>query len=213
MTLLMRLAVRAASVHKYPRYCSDLALALVLPLILKRSGVIIESNVSWLGWPIITRHGGSSISIGSDCVFCSRSTQTALAVNHPVTIRTLREGAIIAIGQGSKMSGTTICAASRVVIGRRCMIGANVTIADTDFHSLDPVVRSSAQDALGAKATPVEIGDDVFIGGGSYILKGVRVGHRAVIGAGSVVTRSIPDDVIVAGNPATTIARGQSANR
>jgi acetyltransferase-like isoleucine patch superfamily enzyme len=134
-------------------------------------------------------------------------------VNHPVVIRTLASGAAIVMGDGVRMSGTTICAASRVVIGRRCVIGANVTIADTDFHSLDSSVRSSPNDAQQARTKPVEIGEDVFIGGGSYILKGVTVGHRAVIGAGSVVTRSVPDDAIVAGNPATILPRGRAPER
>jgi acetyltransferase-like isoleucine patch superfamily enzyme len=105
------------------------------------------------------------------------------------------------------MSGTTICAAVRVVIGDRCKIGANVTIVDTDFHSLDPSIRSSSEDARSAKAKPVEIGNDVFIGGGCYILKGVKIGDRAVIGAASVVTHDVPPDMIVAGNPAREVAR------
>lgn len=163
--------------------------------------------MSWLGWPIITRHDASSISIGPNSVFCSRSTQTVLAVNHAVTIRTLRAHASIIIGHGSKMSGTTICAATQIRIGSRCMIGANVIIADTDFHSLDPTIRASADDARRAATKPITIGDDVFIGGGSYILKGVKIGNRAIVGAGSVVTHDIPDDAIAAGNPAVVISQ------
>ena len=105
------------------------------------------------------------------------------------------------------MSGTTICAAERVVVGDRCVIGANVTIVDTDFHSLDPTIRSSPDDARMAKVKPVIIGNDVFIGGGSYILKGVTVGDGAVIGAASVVTRDVTAGAIVAGNPARPVAR------
>jgi maltose O-acetyltransferase len=52
---------------------------------------------------------------------------------------------------------------------------------------------------------PVEIGDDVWIGGGAIICPGVRIGARSVIGAGSVVTRNIPDDVFAAGNPCRVI--------
>ena len=48
---------------------------------------------------------------------------------------------------------------------------------------------------------PVEIGSDAWVGGGAIILPGVRIGSRTVIGAGSVVTRDVPDDVFAAGNP------------
>ncbi len=52
---------------------------------------------------------------------------------------------------------------------------------------------------------PVEIGDDVWVGGGAIICPGVRIGSRTVIGAGSVVTRDIPDGVFAAGNPCRVI--------
>ena len=52
---------------------------------------------------------------------------------------------------------------------------------------------------------PVEIGSDVWVGGGALILPGVRVGSRTIIGAGSVVTRDIPDGVLAAGNPCRVI--------
>jgi maltose O-acetyltransferase len=51
----------------------------------------------------------------------------------------------------------------------------------------------------------VEIGSDVWVGGGAIILPGVRIGSRAVIGAGSVVTRDVPDGVFAAGNPCRVI--------
>jgi len=52
---------------------------------------------------------------------------------------------------------------------------------------------------------PVEIGSDVWVGGGAMILPGVRIGSRAVIGAGSVVTRDVPEGVFAAGNPCRVI--------
>jgi acetyltransferase-like isoleucine patch superfamily enzyme len=109
------------------------------------------------------------------------------------------------------MSGTTICAADKIIIGDRCVIGSNVTIADTDFHSLDPEIRSSLEDSRFAKTKSIEIGSDVFIGGGSIILKGVCIGRGSVIGANSVVTKSISERVIVAGNPARPIGKIQSS--
>jgi maltose O-acetyltransferase len=83
----------------------------------------------------------------------------------------------------------------RVDIGDNVMFGPNVMIS-TATHPLDPVERRTVEYSL-----PVRIGDDVWIGGNVAILPGVTIGDRTVIGAGSVVTRDIPSDVLAVGNP------------
>ncbi len=101
------------------------------------------------------------------------------------------------------MTGASLCAAERITIGDNVVIGANSSIMDTDFHPLNPQTRKERpQDA---KTAPVVVEDDVFIGMNALILKGVTLGKGCVIGAGSVVTRSIPSMVIAAGNPARVI--------
>ena len=87
----------------------------------------------------------------------------------------------------------------RVRIGRFTLFGPAVQIY-TATHPLDADLRRKAE-----FCKPVEIGSDVWVGGGAIILPGVRIGSRAVIGAGSVVTRDIPDDVLAAGNPCRVI--------
>lgn len=86
-------------------------------------------------------------------------------------------------------------------IGRDGLFGAHVEIFDSDFHDLDPARRKAGTQV----AAPVEIGDNVFVGMGARILKGVTIGSDSVVGAGSVVTSSIPAGVIAAGNPARVI--------
>lgn len=87
-----------------------------------------------------------------------------------------------------------------VTIGDRDLFGPSVQIY-TAMHPLD-----AAQRAAGLEfARPVTIGSDVWVGGGAIICPGVRIGSRTVIGAGSVVTRDIPDDVFAAGNPCRVI--------
>jgi len=130
----------------------------------------------------------------------SVSFATALGINHPVVLRTLRPEAKITIGSRVGISGGSICAAKLVAIGEDTMLGANVTIADTDFHSLDARERASNNGGEGAVAE-VTIGKRVFVGTNVTILKGVTIGDDTVIGAGSVVTKSIPANVIAAGNP------------
>ncbi len=86
-------------------------------------------------------------------------------------------------------------------IGKDCLFGAEVQIFDSDFHQLDPSRRVGGVPRTAA----VEIGDNVFAGMGVKILKGVTIGSDSVIGAGAVVTKSIPAGVIAAGNPARVI--------
>ena len=87
----------------------------------------------------------------------------------------------------------------RVRIGSHTLFGPAVQIY-TPLHPLDAGRRR--REEYGA---PVEIGDDVWVGGGAIILPGVRIGSRAVIGAGSVVTRDVPEGVFAAGNPCRVI--------
>ena len=205
MLSLFKIARRLLSFHKYPRYIVDLYVSFVLQAVWRLQGIVLGKKITWLGKPIVTTVKGGCISIGDKSEFCSRSTQTALGVNHPVVIRTLKPGAVLSIGSQVRMSGVMICAAEKIAIGDRCVIGANAVIVDTDFHAMDPVLRSSPDDFANAASSPVMIGNDVFIGGNSIILKGVTVGDEAVIGSNSVVTKDVPAGVIVAGNPAKPI--------
>jgi maltose O-acetyltransferase len=82
-----------------------------------------------------------------------------------------------------------------VKVGDFTLFGPGVQIL-TPLHPLDPNARRERE-----YGSAIEIGSDVWIGGGALILAGVRIGSRSVIGAGSVVTRSVPDDVFAVGNP------------
>ena len=86
-----------------------------------------------------------------------------------------------------------------VRIGSFTQFGPGVQIL-TPLHPFDAELRRRQE-----FGKPIDIGSDVWVGGGALILAGVRIGSRAVIGAGSVVTRDIPDDVFAAGNPCRVI--------
>lgn len=190
------------SFSRYPEFVRLAFWRSIVPWRVRTLGVRLQSGVGFLGMPIIFMSKDSSIEIGENASLCSSSYYTDLGVNHPVILRTLREGATIKIGAETGMSGTTICAAVSVSIGNQCLIGANVTIVDTDFHPIIPKNRRHNSNPADIGASPVTIADNVFIGAGSIILKGVSIGKNSVIGAGSVVTKDVPENVIVAGNPA-----------
>lgn len=114
------------------------------------------------------------------------------------------------IGDNFGMSSSTIVAHNSVKIGDDVKIGGNVVIYDTDFHSLISNERNAIPELKSnIKTAPVSIGNNVFIGAHSTILKGVTIGHSSIIGAGSVVTKDIPENEIWGGNPAKFIKKVQ----
>lgn len=172
---------------------------------LRRLGVDVGRDCRFYGSPIVSRVPGSRIILGQRVVLASRSRRTALGVNHPVVLRTLSRGARLLVADDVGMSGGTICAAYSVEIGAGCLLGANVVIADTDFHPLEHPDRRYAAMPTAEHSDGVTLGRNVFVGTGSLVLKGVHVGDDVVIGAGSVVTTSVPVGCVVAGAPARVI--------
>lgn len=107
-------------------------------------------------------------------------------------------GKHIELGDGVFINANTVlldCA--RVRIGSRTLLGPAVQVY-TATHPLDFQTRARGIES----ASAVTIGEDVWIGGGAIVLPGATVGDRAVIAAGSVVTRDVPAGTLVAGNPA-----------
>jgi acetyltransferase-like isoleucine patch superfamily enzyme len=174
----------------------------VVTAIVRAQGVSVAPRVQFLGRPIISLAPESAIAVASSALLISRPSRTALGVSSPVILRTLLPGASIEIGPDTGMSGTTVCAALSVLIGARVLLGADVMISDTDFHPVDEVPRRHGAIPLPESGDGVIIEDDVFIGARSIILRGVRVGHGSVVGAGSVVTSDVAPLTVVAGSPA-----------
>jgi acetyltransferase-like isoleucine patch superfamily enzyme len=110
---------------------------------------------------------------------------------------------LIEVGDRTEFNNNLMikCEGAGIRIGRDGLFGAHVEIFDSNFHDLDPARRQAGTQ----KMAPVEIGDNVFVGMGAKILKGSTIGTDSVIGAGSVVTGTIPAGVVAAGNPARVI--------
>ena len=119
-----------------------------------------------------------------------------------------KDGELI-IGDWVGMSSVSIRCRSRIIIGDNVNIGADTIIIDSDAHSLNYHDRQRGHspnlDWENTKSSPISIGDDVFIGARCIIMKGVTIGNRSIIGAGSVVCNNIPNDCVAAGNPCRII--------
>ena len=119
---------------------------------------------------------------------------------------------LVEVGDESVLVGAVFMCAERITLGRRVVVSYGVTIADSDFHPRDPELRRRDAEANAPHGdladrppiatAPVVIGDDVHIGIGAIVLKGVTIGDGAHIGAGSVVSRDVPPFAVVEGNPA-----------
>lgn len=172
---------------------------------LRWQGAVIGTNFSTIGPCFFKMQQAGSIRIGNHVTFISDTRSNRVGLTNPVVIETWGNGEI-EIGDFSGGSSVVISARSKVTIGKHVLLGGNVRIFDNDFHSLDSEKRRiPAQDRGDIKSFPVNIEDDVLIGTGTIILKGVTVGRRAVIGAGSVVSCNVPADEVWAGNPARKI--------
>lgn len=149
---------------------------------------------------IFLRNAGS-IVIGNNVNINSSMRANPVAMEK-TTLFTCRN-AIIQIGNNVGISNAIIYASKSIIIENGVVIGGGTKIFDTDFHSVVSDYRLNGNKAV--NCAPVLLKEKCFIGADCTILKGVTVGKRSVVGAGSVVTKNIPDNQIWAGNPARYI--------
>jgi acetyltransferase-like isoleucine patch superfamily enzyme len=112
------------------------------------------------------------------------------------------ENGILSLGSGYINRFVKIKCFNRITIGKDVAISENVTIWDSDVHE---IIRPGYN-----KTAHVNIGDHVWIGTNTIILKGVTIGNNSIIAAGSVVNKSIPENCLAGGNPASVIKKGIS---
>lgn len=118
--------------------------------------------------------------------------------NGEILLQPRTRESVLRIGNHCRFSNSvSIICCCNIEIGDHLLCGDGVSIIDSDFHGTSPdrICRES-------NCAPVKIGNNVWIGSRSLILKGVSIGDNAVIGAMSLVTRDVPANTVVGGNPA-----------
>ena len=159
-------------------------------------GVKIGGNCHFNGMPVFRTLPKSEIKIGRHCTFNSSTTSNLIGVQTPCMLSTLKRGASIKIGDNCGFSGTVIWCSNSITLGDNVRCGANTLIYDTDGHTDDP--RAGME-------KPIVIGNNVWLGYGVKVMKGVTIGENSLIGAGSIVTKDIPANVVAAGVPCKVI--------
>lgn len=175
---------------------------------LRQKGVEVGQRGQTSGRIQVFRALNSSIQIGDNVVLTASTRQNMLEARGPVILRTIFAASSIRIGSDTGMTSATISAARQVCIGDRVLIGAGVLITDSDHHVIDPPVGTHRRYAGMPEPRDrdrIFIGNDVFVGARSVILKGVKIGEGSVIGAGSIVSRDVPEWSVAAGNPCIVV--------
>lgn len=186
----------------------SLYLSKVMPvynrIMLRGMGVKFLGRCSIMGHCLFSAGRNSSIIIGRDLRIVGTDLFNPLCKNRARIC--VSENARLEIGDYVGMSSPTIWVRKSIRIGNHVNLGGGVILMDTDAHSLNYVDRRDGDvDMANRLDRPIVIEDDVLVGAFAIILKGVTIGARSVIGAGSVVTKDIPADCVAAGNPAKVI--------
>ena len=172
--------------------------SMISMLLIKRHRVVVGKNFTVHG--ILKIMDTGSIRIGDHVTINSGSYYNPVGGVNRTVLATV-PGGVIRIGNNCGISHTLIFAAKSVTIEDNVLIGGGCSICDNDFHPLDYEKRM-AHDVEHIHKKPILIKEGAFIGMNSIILKGVTIGKHSIVGAGSVVTKDIPDNEIWAGNPA-----------
>lgn len=152
-------------------------------------------------FPVTALYGERYMRLGANTIIGPHCTLSAgVSPEH-----TLDRDTVVSIGSGCLIGrGSGVVAHESVVIGDDVFTGHHVYITDANHGYEDPDVPIGRQFAA---PRPVSIGDGSWLGHGSIVLPGARIGRHVVIGAGSVVTGEIPDFSVAVGSPARVVRR------
>jgi acetyltransferase-like isoleucine patch superfamily enzyme len=179
----------------------------------RMSGVRYGKNLSVYNKVYLS--GPGKVIIGDDFTFVSGDSHNPICRNIRGSIYAMMPEARIIIGDRVGLSSACLWAKDSIIIGNDVNIGGDSIIMDNDAHPHNYLhrrmeyMKQNGIDEVYKEipSSPIEIGDDVWVGARCVILKGVHIGARSIIAAGSVVTKDIPADVIAGGNPCRIIRK------
>ncbi|MCP4132657.1 MAG: acyltransferase [bacterium] len=150
----------------------------------------------WGIWNVVV--SGPNINLGKNVVIVGangfKTNLTCYKANNHEGSITIGDNVLI-------MNGVRISSAAEIVIGDGCMLANFCYLTDADWHDIHDRTYSPG------KTAPIILEKGVWIGDSAIIVKGVRIGENSVVGAGSVVTKDVPANVVVAGNPAAIVKK------
>ena len=149
---------------------------------------------------------GGEIIIGKGFKCNNRIDSNSIGLIQPCVFNVEAEGSKIIIGNNVGISGSTLNASLQIKIDDNVLIGSGCLITDTDSHPIEYMSRINNDNTKTGKA-PIHICEGAFVGARSIILKGVTIGPHSIIGAGSVVTRDIPENCLAYGNPVVIVKK------
>lgn len=146
-----------------------------------------------------------------DRLHCNSSPRSnPLGCFQPCVLRTMTPGAVLDVGANVGLSAAVLVAGRSIVVGEGTIFGSGAVIIDNDFHFPEGEWGWGFDCARDAR--PVIIGRGCFIGARAWILKGVTLGDRSMVGAGAVVTRDVPAGCVAVGNPARILSPTNGRN-
>lgn len=170
----------------------------------KLKGIDVPSSARMYGDIRLSLPRNASVSFGENVTIVSNWKYNGAGAGNAATHLYVKDKGKLTIGNNSGISNSVICATTSVTIGANVNIGTGCAIYDSDFHS---VCYEQRINNTGVKSAPIVIQDGVWIGASSMILKGVTIGERSVVAAGSIVTKNIPSDELWGGVPAAFIKK------
>ncbi len=181
--------VLAAYRLRYPRVCFGKGMTIRGRLIIRGPGQLTFGNyVGIQGTLIINTEG--EVTVGPHTGFACFRHQ----INR---IDACQSSARVVVGPSGFFNGAHVAAWTTIEFGKQCIV-SDALIEDNDYHSIEINRRDPAAPV---KSFPISVGENVWIGSRAAVLKGVTIGNNSVVGLGTIVRKSVPENCVVIGNP------------